>query len=85
MMELSFHVQVGGIFAMYVEEVDLARIALSCHFALDLLCDKEGLKVPRNALLGTIALGGRRQRNWCMHNLFNGALSHTFGSPIHSL
>ena len=40
MLELLFHVQVGGIFEIYVEELDLARIALSCHFALDLLCDK---------------------------------------------
>ena len=42
MMELLFHVQIGGIFELFVEESDLARIALSCHFALDLLCDKAG-------------------------------------------
>ena len=35
MLELLFHVQVGGTFEKYVEEIDLARIALSCHFALD--------------------------------------------------
>ena len=40
MMKLPFHVQIGGIFEMFVDEVDLARIARSCHFALDLLCDK---------------------------------------------
>ena len=40
---------------------------------------------PHNALLGTIALGGRRERNWCVHNLFICALSHTFGSHIHNL
>ena len=33
MLELLFHVQVGGIFEIYVEELDLARIAVSCHFA----------------------------------------------------
>ena len=42
MMELPFHVQNGGILELFVEEVDLARIALSCHYALDVLCDKEG-------------------------------------------
>ena len=40
MMELLFHVQIGGIFELFVEEIDLARNELSCHFALDLLCDK---------------------------------------------
>ena len=42
MMELLFHVQAGGIFEIFVDEIDLARIALSCHFALDLLCNKTG-------------------------------------------
>ena len=41
-MELLFHVQIGGIFELLVDKKDLARIALSCHFALDVLCDKEG-------------------------------------------
>ena len=41
-MELLFHVQIGGIFEPFVDETDLARVALSCHFALDYLCDKEG-------------------------------------------
>ena len=38
-MELPFHVQICGI-EPYVDETDLARIALSCHLSLDLLCDK---------------------------------------------
>ena len=58
MMELLFHVQIGGIFEIFVEEIDLARVALSCHFAIDLLCDKAGTQIPRNALLGTVARGG---------------------------
>ena len=33
--------QVSGIFASYLVEIDLGKIALSCHFALDLLCYKE--------------------------------------------
>ena len=44
MIELLFHVQIGGIFELLVEEIDLARIALSCRFALDVLCDKEGAR-----------------------------------------
>ena len=41
-MVLLFRVQIGGLFELFVDEIDLARIALSCHFALDFLCDKEG-------------------------------------------
>ena len=41
MMELPFYVQIGGISEISVE-IELARIALSCHLALDLLCDKAG-------------------------------------------
>ena len=42
MLELHFLEQVSGIFASFVVEIDLAKIALSCHFALDLPCYKEG-------------------------------------------
>ena len=42
MMELLFHVQIGGTFELLVDEIDLARIALPCHFALDVQCDKAG-------------------------------------------
>ena len=31
-----------GLFASYIVEIDMAMIALSCHFALDFLCYKEG-------------------------------------------
>ena len=34
--------QTSSVFVLYVEEVELGKIALSCHFALDLLCYKEG-------------------------------------------
>ena len=57
MLELLFHVQVGGILEIYVEEIDLASIALSCHSALDLPRDKPGLTIPLDAF-GTTALGG---------------------------
>ena len=41
LLDLLFLEQVSGIFASNLVDIDLARIALSCHFALDLLCDKE--------------------------------------------
>ena len=41
MLELLFLERVRSIFASYLVEIDLAKIALSCHFALDLLCYKE--------------------------------------------
>ena len=75
MMELLFHVQIGGIFEIYMDEFDLARIALSCHYALQKLCDTQ------NALLGTIALdGGVKGIYVCTF-----ALSHTFWIHIHNL
>ena len=40
-LELLFLEQVTGMFASYLVEIDMAKIALSCHFALDLLCYKE--------------------------------------------
>ena len=42
LFEMLFHEQVSGTFEPFVDEIDLAKIALSCHFALDLLCYKEG-------------------------------------------
>ena len=41
LLELLFLEQANGIFASHLVEIDLAKIALSCHFALDLLCYKE--------------------------------------------
>ena len=35
LLDLLFLEQVSGIFASYLAEIDLAKIALSCHFALD--------------------------------------------------
>ena len=32
LMELLFHEQIGGAFEPFVDEIDLAKIALSCHF-----------------------------------------------------
>ena len=41
-LELLFLEQTSGVFVLYVEEIELAKVALSCHFDLDLLCYKEG-------------------------------------------
>ena len=40
-LELLFLEQANGIVASYLVEIDVAKIALSCRFALDLLCYKE--------------------------------------------
>ena len=50
MMVLLFYVQIGGSFVQFVDEIDLARIGLSCHFALGLLCDTEGTHHYRSPL-----------------------------------
>ena len=42
LLELLFHKQVSGVFETFVDELDLAKIALSCNFVTDLLCYKEG-------------------------------------------
>ena len=42
LLELLFHGQISSVFILFVDDIDLAQIALSCHFALDLLCHKEG-------------------------------------------
>ena len=41
LLELLFLEQTNGFVASYLVEIDVAKIALSCHFALDLLCCKE--------------------------------------------
>ena len=40
-LELLYLVHVNGIVDSYLVDLDLAKIAFSCHFALDLLCYKE--------------------------------------------
>ena len=42
-LELLFLEQTSSVFVLYVEEIELAKVALSCHFALDLLFYKEGI------------------------------------------
>ena len=50
MLDFLFQVQINEISVTFNEDIDLAKIALSCHFALDLLCYKEMTFSP-----GTIA------------------------------
>ena len=45
-LELPFHVHVGVFMVAYFDELDLKRIALSCHFALGILCDKAEVHCP---------------------------------------
>ena len=40
MLELLCHAHIGVFMEALVDEEDLGRIAFSCHFALDILCDK---------------------------------------------
>ena len=40
MMELLCHAHIGVFMEAYLDEVDMGRIALSCHFSLNVLCDK---------------------------------------------
>ena len=50
MLDPLFHVQINDVFVSFNDDFDLARIALSCHFAFDQLCHKELDSPP-----GTIA------------------------------
>ena len=43
LMAMLVHERISGAFEPFVSEIDLAKIALSCHFALDVLCYKEGV------------------------------------------
>ena len=40
LLELFYHTQIGQGMETMVDEISTARVALSCHFALDILCDK---------------------------------------------
>ena len=51
-MELLFDEQISGAFEPFVDEIDLAVIALSCHFALDVLCYKEGVHDSAGRFIG---------------------------------
>ena len=46
---------IHGAFEPFVDEIDLAKIAFSCHFALDIFCYKELFTILHDAASGTIA------------------------------
>ena len=54
LLELLFHEHVSSILLLFVGEFDLAIIALSCHFAVDLLCYTERAHNSDDASSGTI-------------------------------
>ena len=45
LFDLLFLEQANDIVDSYLVEIDVAKIALSCHFALDLLCYKEEVRL----------------------------------------
>ena len=45
-MKRVFHVEISAAFEPFVDEIDLGKIALCCHFALDSLYFKEGVHDP---------------------------------------
>ena len=55
MLGLFCHVQVGVLMESYFDEVVLTRIALSCHFSIDLLCEKAELYYSPFLRLATAA------------------------------
>ena len=63
LLELLLHEHIGSILLLCVDDFELAKFALSCHFALDLLCHKEGT-VLYDALSGTIACGSVSVTVW---------------------
>ena len=84
LLELLFFEQANGIFASILVEIDMAMIALSCHFAFDLLCYKEGVwsffMLWHHCCLGNIVI-----LSWVMHSLQN--LAQDIRSPagtVHS-
>ena len=50
------HEHVGAFMEAYFDDVVLGRIALSCHFALDLLCDKAAIHCAEARQLANSAL-----------------------------
>ena len=45
LVDLLFFEHVNGIVDSYLVDLDLVKIALSCHFALDLFCYKDEVLV----------------------------------------
>ena len=54
MLGLLWHAHVGVFMEALLDEVALGRIALSCHIALDVLCDKRRFINLKEISLGTI-------------------------------
>ena len=52
LLEMFFLEHVNGIIDSYLVDFDLAKIAFSCHFALDLLCFKEEVFAASRCYIG---------------------------------
>ena len=85
-MEQLLRAQIGGIFEMFVDEIDLARLALSCHFALDVLCDKETFTTPHDGPSGQVFIFGCLQIRSCIWpgngSQWSGIYTSAFGCRI---
>ena len=53
-----FYVQIGGIFELFGNEIDLAKIAFSCLDSLEKLCDQQGVHDSARRSIGHHCL-------WC--------------------
>ena len=51
MLGLLCRAHVGVFMEALLDEVDLGTIALSCHFALDVLCDKAEVHCPERNII----------------------------------
>ena len=45
-LDMCFHFSIGPLFQALLTEDELEKVALSCHFALDILCNKSCLRCP---------------------------------------
>ena len=53
---LFCHADIGTFIEALADEKDLGRVALSCHFALDILCDKSDTLCSISTSSGTTAI-----------------------------
>ena len=56
-LDLFFLEQTSGVFVLYVEEIELAKVALSCHVALDFSATKKVHMILHDATLRTVVRG----------------------------
>ena len=62
MWESLFHSEVRVVMEALLHEVDMVRIALSCHFSLDVLCDRTSSLPMMNDHIFVVGKG----KGWCV-------------------